>query len=890
MKGLLVSFLIVNVIFSYSQSGKVDGVIMRRNEKPLPYATVLYFQEGNQDPISFAISKDDGSFSLSIPEVNRRGRISITAINFKKHEIVVLPNDTILKQYLVVYLEQDIHEIEPVVISAPPITIKGDTTTFIVKSFIKGDEQNIGDLLKNMPGFKVDDNGKLSFNGQRVKKVLLENDDLIGANYQYITQNLSPDALEKVQVIENYKSEEDIIASMQTSGELVVNLGFKKEYLLKVFGKVDVALGLPLPSFNTKNQLVSLISDIKVLAICKANNVGNVVNNTSISNTNQSNEPNGENGQDLIEGYYSTITPVQMQSGYFNPINANTTLDNALFGKVKLAKNIFFKANSQYYKDKFYQTIKDQRVWYTPTSTIWRSQLQESKFLSTLSNHLFSINWVPQPKNQIIANFRISFLNSKNSDKGSLLLNPYSINTNTWEKLLNGEIVYNKIFNSANAIRLTAKNATSTQSNFFDNDYSELAASFFSDTAISSVRQNENWQSDRLSVDLKYMYKSAKTAINFSVSHDNTKQRYQNEVFGMGNQIQRKLGMDSSLLGRLHTKRLIAAMNFSRVLGKFKLTADLKWINYIAPIFSLRLSKQIHYQKFIPALSIRHKISASEQVTVSYTQNVVDLDLYQINNGFVVSGLNSYIQNTNLPQINRTSQTTVTYNNTKTANNGLWFFGGGSYIRNVNTSVNNQFIDLYVNRTVKEVFSKPSNLGIAYANLSKRLKNNLISLGVRSNFVYSNFYLKLQNVLKLYHFYSTSIGLDCSANLGKWNLKTNSNMSYKWQKSSIPTQGVTKNWWIDNRSAIIYKVSDKAYFNFNYSGFLSKASVQKASFTSSFNAHVQFKMKKSTIYLSANNLFNEKSTDFLEIMPNSFSSLSYSIFPRNILLGLQFNF
>ena len=57
---------------------------------------------------------------------------------------------------------------------ALPANARGDTVSFNPAAFRDGSERNVEDLLKKMPGFKVSESGKISFNGKPVERVFLE--------------------------------------------------------------------------------------------------------------------------------------------------------------------------------------------------------------------------------------------------------------------------------------------------------------------------------------------------------------------------------------------------------------------------------------------------------------------------------------------------------------------------------------------------------------------------------------------------------------------------------------------------------------------------------------------------------------------------------------------
>ena len=115
-----------------------------------------------------------------------------TAYNFKN---VVLPPKSIL-----------LNEVE-IVAHRDKMYYKGDTLMFTADSFKLKQEATVEDLLKKLPGVKVDAKGKITVQGKEVSQVLVDGDEFFGSYPTIATKNLNANAVETVQVYE--KKNED---------------------------------------------------------------------------------------------------------------------------------------------------------------------------------------------------------------------------------------------------------------------------------------------------------------------------------------------------------------------------------------------------------------------------------------------------------------------------------------------------------------------------------------------------------------------------------------------------------------------------------------------------------------------------------------------------------
>jgi len=118
--------------------------------------------------------------------------------------------------------------------SEPGITIKKDTTEYLAKNFKTNETRKVEDLLKNINGFSITPDGKISYNGKIISALLINGDDLVQDQYTLLSKNLSADIVDKIQVIENYNKNR-LVGSISKSGEIAINLKLDK----KINGKLS---------------------------------------------------------------------------------------------------------------------------------------------------------------------------------------------------------------------------------------------------------------------------------------------------------------------------------------------------------------------------------------------------------------------------------------------------------------------------------------------------------------------------------------------------------------------------------------------------------------------------------------------------------------------------
>lgn len=123
------------------------------------------------------------------------------------------------------------------------IKIVGDTTEYAADSFKVAEGATVEDLLKKLPGIQVDKNGKITAQGESVKKVLVDGEEFFSDDPAVVTKNLQSKAVSSVQVYDK-KSETATFTGVDDGiREKVINLKLKDSMKRGSFGKAEVGGG-----------------------------------------------------------------------------------------------------------------------------------------------------------------------------------------------------------------------------------------------------------------------------------------------------------------------------------------------------------------------------------------------------------------------------------------------------------------------------------------------------------------------------------------------------------------------------------------------------------------------------------------------------------------------
>ncbi|MEO6684209.1 MAG: carboxypeptidase-like regulatory domain-containing protein [Ginsengibacter sp.] len=168
------------ICFSFSchsfAQNTLTGTIKTENNTPVPNATVLLHSLSPSRPlISFATSDSKGSYSLNIPDRKTKYSITVRAGSYKEVEKIIEFNVDTLAQKLDFVLRSSVAYLDTVRIDIKfKISVTGDTLTFNPDAYSRKNETTIEQLLRNIPGIDIKENGKITFNGASISGVLID--------------------------------------------------------------------------------------------------------------------------------------------------------------------------------------------------------------------------------------------------------------------------------------------------------------------------------------------------------------------------------------------------------------------------------------------------------------------------------------------------------------------------------------------------------------------------------------------------------------------------------------------------------------------------------------------------------------------------------------------
>jgi len=235
-KNLLVQVSTMLICIQIQAQVLISGKVLNETGSGIPNIHLLVYRPGYTNIVAFAISRSDGSFSLTVKVESDSLLLKTSSIQYH-NETYLFSNKT---QELKIVLMPEIKQLEGVTVKTAPIEKYGDTLSYLVQSFAQKNDRSVEDVLRRMPGITVESNGKILYQDIPINKLYVEGMDITSGNYGIVSKNLPQSSISAVEVFENHQPIR-ILQDVQFSSQAALNLKLKKK--VAATGSVKAGIG-----------------------------------------------------------------------------------------------------------------------------------------------------------------------------------------------------------------------------------------------------------------------------------------------------------------------------------------------------------------------------------------------------------------------------------------------------------------------------------------------------------------------------------------------------------------------------------------------------------------------------------------------------------------------
>tara|TARA_R110002050_G_scaffold184989_3_gene318790 strand:- start:20964 stop:23675 length:2712 start_codon:yes stop_codon:yes gene_type:complete len=896
---LLMLLLVAGSAFSQV---KIEGVVKDSIGEPLELANVIAINQETQKLDSYGITNSDGRYKLSL-EKNTNYKLQASYIGMKTGQIDIKTLDANVTQDFSLQNDNTLDEIE--LVYEMPVTIKGDTIVYNADSFNKGTERKLADVLKNLPGVEINDDGQIEVEGKTVGKVMVDGKDFFDGDSKLAVENIPANAVDKVQVLKNYAEVGQLSGVTNNQDNIAINIKLKEGKKNFWFGNITAGGGS-----SDKNELYLLqpklfyySPEYSINIIADLNNLGEIAfsrrdyfNFTGgFKNPSRSSGTNinlGSNNLGFLTAQNNRAKDINTKFGAANfSWSPNKALDLSGFAIFSNSKTEMQENRDVQYTDEDLG-IPDES---TKSNTIQRSDLGMLKL---------SAKYKPNASNQLDYDIlgRIS-KESQNQDffstvNGSIVelenSSPYSINQN---------LNYYYTLNETNIFALEVQHLLQDEDPFYNalledkDNYEGTANNLGLDGAQIgyNMGQEKRVKSNQVDAKLDYWYiLNNKSDINFTVGAILSNQQFDSDVFQF-------LDDDSifnptpTINNGLDTNDI--KYNFSDIYlgahyrlksGIFTFTPGVSAHAYSTENTQQNTKTTDNFFRLLPDFNIRMQLKKSEQVTLNYSMQTQFTDVSKFASGLVLNSYSSLFSGS--PDL----ESALSHN----VNLSYFSFNMFNYTNifaslNYNKSIDNiRNISIFEPGSVVRV-SSPFNSGFAdeSASANARFQRTFGKLraSVRGDLNYSKFNQFVQNVQSVSESFSQTYRTELRTN---FKTAPNIELGYRYtiqdnNQGNSDTKYFTKSPSVEF-DALIFKSftlkSDYSYNNFSD----EDKTINSYEFLNASLAYKKDKDSKLEYEIKATNLFNTKAQNNTSTSAVSVSATEYFIQPLFVSFRLRY--
>lgn len=223
-----------NFLFSQTLiSGTLNSTL--QEELNLRATVIAHSNSTTRDVVGYGFSDNSGGFEIKVKCECDSLVLIVKSLSIAQTTLTIAN----VSQSVKVAVKPKQFNIDEVVVKSPSIISRKDTTAYIVSSFVKKQDFSVGDVIARMPGFNVDNEGGINYQGKPIQKYYIDGLDLLEQRYMLANSNIPHSSVASVEVLHNHQPIrvlEGVTAADQTS----VNIKLKNTSFT---GRLEAGVG-----------------------------------------------------------------------------------------------------------------------------------------------------------------------------------------------------------------------------------------------------------------------------------------------------------------------------------------------------------------------------------------------------------------------------------------------------------------------------------------------------------------------------------------------------------------------------------------------------------------------------------------------------------------------
>lgn len=659
-------FFLFFSLSAYAQNEiRISGSILDINTQlPIESATVYFSNVKDSTVIEYTTTDKNGLFKIITKKYENPVFLKVNQTGFQpfaEEHTGLLENKDFGKIYLLnnKYALNDV-----VIVKEVPIRIKKDTLEYNAATFKVRPDSNVETLLKQLPGFEVDNDGKITVNGKEVTQFLVNGKAFFDKDGAMALKNLPAEIINKVQVSDFKTKKEELSKQESTSDFSSVNITIDEKKNKGVFGKFLGGYGsndryessFILNFFNDKQKISVLASSNNINA--SGFSMDDVFDNMGGGRGSKKESTTSGGGKGITQ---SNIAGFSYSDEWTDKLEAVGSYD---------FKNTNNKNDS-----------KANQVNFLPTGAILTESESHTKNETNSNKANFELEYKINPTTRLVITPKINQTHSNNNaisssksedENGQALNESESKSKRDNNNLLFGNTInFNKAFQKKSRnLSLVLVNSNSTN----DSDGLILSKTVFYQNNKPNIERNQNSLSNTAfgsySADFEYtepITDSLRVRIGVDLDWINDKNDLKTYDFDLAAQSYSDLNelQTNYLSSNRNSVRPKVGLTFEKNKYTFNFNSSTSIIDYDNHSLYLNKDTDLNQKYVLPFANaqIRYRISRSKYFTLKYDyDNTLPTSIQLMPVANLANPLNTIIGNPNLNP-NETHSGSISFKN-----------------------------------------------------------------------------------------------------------------------------------------------------------------------------------------------------------------------------------
>lgn len=256
---------------AYGQEITLSGIVKDTTGMGIDMANVIAINTETNALESYGITNHSGQYKLNLKS-GSNFKVRVSYLGFKTEEFSFTAPDSNADKDIVMHEQANqLDEVE--VTYEMPVSVKGDTIVYDTDSFVTGTEKKLKDVLSNLPGVEINDDGQIEVEGKQVTKVMVEGKDFFDGDSKLAAENIPANALDKIEVLRNYNEVTQMKGLTNDNDNVALNIKLKEGKKRFWFGEITAGYGTE-DSYLAHPKLFYYSPEYSINIITDLNNIG----------------------------------------------------------------------------------------------------------------------------------------------------------------------------------------------------------------------------------------------------------------------------------------------------------------------------------------------------------------------------------------------------------------------------------------------------------------------------------------------------------------------------------------------------------------------------------------------------------------------------------------